>query len=86
MSEVINRRILVAIQDTKVGSFGIVTVVRSFGEAERMFADLCADKTSLVGRHPEDFVLHQVGFYDDNSGVIEPQMQVIIAGSSFKEV
>lgn len=82
MSEFLKK--LVSIRDTKVGTFGVVTVVRSFGEAERMFADLVSDAGTLVGKHPEDFDLWHVGDYDDSTGAITPANNLIVSGSSYK--
>lgn len=39
------------------------------GQAMRTVQDTMNDENSLIGRHPEDFALYQVGFFDDLEGV-----------------
>jgi len=49
------------------------------GQAERMWTDLVNDGQSLPSKHPEDFVLYQVGEFDDTTGMINsihPPVQV----------
>lgn len=36
--------------------------------ATRSFADLANDLNTNIGRHPSDFVLFNVGVFDDNTG------------------
>lgn len=47
------------------------------GEARRWFGDLCLDKKSVLGRHPEDFSLALVGQFNDNSGIIVPVVNIV---------
>ena len=42
------------------------------GAAVRMLMDLANDPNTTIGRHPSDFVLYQVGHYDDELGDIQP--------------
>lgn len=47
-------------------------VARSEGEAVRMFRDACKDENTVLGNHPEDFMLKELGMYDDNEGLLLP--------------
>lgn len=40
------------------------------GMAQRTFSDAVADSKHSFGIHPEDYTLFEIGFFDDNSGVI----------------
>lgn len=40
------------------------------GSATRSFADLANDTTTMVGRHPNDYVLFCIGSYDDSKGLL----------------
>jgi len=42
------------------------------GAAIRMVADLANDLNTTVGRHPQDYVLYNVGTYSDENGTLEP--------------
>lgn len=42
------------------------------GAAVRMLSDTANDMTTSIGRHPADYVLHCVGHYNDQDGVMTP--------------
>lgn len=42
------------------------------GHAVRTFSDLANDRTTMVGRHPSDYVLYRVGGWDDRAGQLLP--------------
>lgn len=42
------------------------------GQAERAWGEIVNDKNSLPGKHPSDFVLYQVGEFDDDNGSVLP--------------
>lgn len=44
----------------------------SHGAAIRSFSDLANDRNTTIGRHPLDYVLFQVGGFDDASGMLLP--------------
>lgn len=73
-----------AIRDSKVGYFGPPMILRSTGEAIRVFTDACQDQKSQLSRHPEDFSLHLIGEYDEVKGQMIPQSHVSFgSGTSF---
>jgi len=53
--------------------------------ATRMFAHACRDTASDVGMFPNDYSLHFVGVFDDESGQIDTihPVQTIANGSQF---
>src|SRR4051812_28446427 len=42
------------------------------GQAERTWRELANDPQTMVCKHPGDFTLFQIGFFDDESGLLEP--------------
>jgi hypothetical protein len=57
-----------SVYDAAVGAFMSPFYARAKGEALRMFTDLANDASTNVGKHPADFVLMEVGEFDDRSG------------------
>lgn len=56
--------------DMKSGAFGVPFFIPTVGQAVRMFSDLASDGNSMVCRHPSDFVLYEIGTYDDATGLL----------------
>lgn len=73
--------LLCAVWDNKVGAFMQPFVSRSKGEAIRSFSDAVGDKQSPFCKHPEDYHLASLGEFDDNSGMIKPEVKSIITAS-----
>lgn len=57
--------------DTKVGVHGLPFFFVHDQLAFRAVADLAADLSTTVGRHPADFMLVQLGRFDDGTGSFE---------------
>lgn len=55
--------------DKAINSFGRPWYVLARGEAVRTFMDAVGDKESPFNKHPEDYMLFQVGEFDDQKGV-----------------
>ncbi len=53
------------IYDSKAGLYNTPFFMVNDQVALRSFTDLSQDKSTDVGRHPEDFTLFKVGLYDD---------------------
>lgn len=66
-----NKQVFV-IRDAKVGFYGPPMVLRSTGEAIRVFTDACRDPKSQISKYPEDFSLHSIGEYDEIKGQMIP--------------
>lgn len=62
---------MLSVFDHKVGAFFQPFFARTVAEAERMFADSCADPEHLFCKHPEDFTLFVIGEFHQDSGVME---------------
>lgn len=62
--------------DVKTGIHNVPFFVPHPGIAHRMFADLAGDMSTSIGRHPADYVLVEIGSYDDNTGRFENDQQV----------
>lgn len=63
-----------AVKDLAVEAFGTPFFLNSKGEALRSFTDEAnnKDSNSAIGRHPEDYVLYELGVYDPQDGSIAP--------------
>lgn len=57
--------------DTKVGTFGNPFCAQSDGAAIRTVVDAASDPSTLLYKHPADFILYGIGHYDEDSGHIE---------------
>lgn len=63
-----------SLYDMKTGIFAAPFVMAHIGQAVRACKDLGSDLSTLVGRHPADYMLVELGNYDDNTGVFENAM------------
>lgn len=65
--------LLVTIKDQAVDAFQPIASVRAEGEAIRSFQDaLNNPQNAQLHAHPDDFNLYLVGYFDDQTGAIEP--------------
>lgn len=60
--------------DTKTGIFGTPFFMQHVGQAVRACQDLGADLSTTIGRHPADYMLCELGEFDDNSGSFTNQL------------
>lgn len=56
------------LMDTKVQAFMPPFFLAHVGHAIRACAELASDLNTTVGRHPGDFVLYEVCYFDDQTG------------------
>lgn len=63
--------LLVSIRDRAIEAFQPIGNVRAEGEAIRVFMDMVADKNTPQGKHPDDYDIYLVGYFDDQNGHIE---------------
>lgn len=54
--------------DTKVQAFHAPFFMAHVGHAIRACSELAQDMSTTVGRHPADFMLFEVGTFDDQTG------------------
>lgn len=59
---------LFAIYDVKADSYASPFTMPTNGMAIRGFVDLAKDPQTMIGKHPEDYKLVQIGSFDDESG------------------
>ena len=62
---------LFAIYDAKASFFMTPWPCRNVGIARREFASACSNPESAIGKFPADFVLHEIGEYNDNDAQIK---------------
>ena len=62
------RLVLFSIYDAAAGSFMRPFPVASDKQAHRAFKDLVTDADHPIGKHPEDYTLHRLGVFDDQTG------------------
>lgn len=64
------KRVICAVFDTAVQAFGQPIFCRSIGEGLRSFSDEINRKASdsALAAHPQDYVFHLLGTFDDESG------------------
>lgn len=72
--------ILVSVFDSKVGSYTNPQCMRSVGEAIRSFSDAVKSEGSVFSRHSADYVLYQVGTFDDSTSVLVHEPKALITG------
>ena len=72
------RHFLYAVFDSASGVYDRPWVSNSDGAAIRAFGDIACDAEHPIGKHPEHYSLFRLGDYDDNSGVIEPELCVCL--------
>lgn len=71
-----------SVYDSKALCYGTPFFMPSVGAAVRVFSDLANDKGSMVSRHPEDFVLFEIGWFGDEKGNLvakSPQVNLGLA-------
>lgn len=72
-----------AVRDLKANAFLQPFVSNSNGAAMRTFGDACGEPQSVFYKHPEDFMLFEIGSYDDNAGLLDPLIPVkLLCGAS----
>lgn len=72
-----------AILDVKAGAYGTPFFSVNDQVALRSFGNLANDKGTSIGMNPEDFHLHQIGVFDDQTGEFAPgQVQSLAMAAS----
>lgn len=64
------KHLLFSIYDSKAETFYKPIPDISVGSMLRNFQELSNDKNTVVGKHPEDFTLFQIGEWDDDKGEV----------------
>lgn len=64
------------IYDSKAGYYNRPFVCRTKGEALRLFQQAANDIQTQVGQYPEDFILFEVGTWDDLKGEVQHETHI----------
>lgn len=59
-----------AVYDAQVGAYAQPFVSQRVGSAVRAFSDHVNDANTAPHKHPEDFSLHQLGYWNERTGEI----------------
>jgi len=62
--------ILLSVYDRKVGAFGNPFCAVTIAEGLRMVRDAIAYGDTILAKHPEDFDIYEVCYFDQNSGCV----------------
>jgi len=57
-----------SVYDSKIESYMQPIFVQTKGQMMRLFTDALADKSHIFAKHPEDYVLFEIGEWDDSKG------------------
>lgn len=63
---------LYAVHDKAVNAFLPPFAARARGEAMRSFVDACTDSRHTFNKHADDYVLYELGHFDENTGLLKP--------------
>ncbi len=72
------RMFLYAVFDSASGVYDRPWIGQSDAAALRSFGDIACDAEHPIGKHPEHYSLFRLGEYDDNTGIIVPELCVCI--------
>lgn len=61
-----------SVYDRKTAAYHMPFYAPTDAAAARTLSDAVADPGSMLGRHPNDYVLYYVGDFDDQAGSYEP--------------
>lgn len=61
-----------SVYDHKGEAYGKPVFLATAGLAVRAFQEVANDKTSEVGKFPQDYTLFEIGEFDDSTGVLTP--------------
>lgn len=69
-----------AIYDGKGLCYGVPFFMSQNGQAVRGFSDLVNDPQTSINRHPGDYVLYQIGEFDDSDGKLTTLVPQLLLG------
>lgn len=69
-----------AFYDTKAQVYGVPFFMINGATAMRAAIELAGDQSTTIGRHPADFILHELAIYDDASGRVAPHQAPVDFG------
>lgn len=80
------KHIIVAIFDSKAESYGLPHVVRTAEMGMRNFEAAVRHEGSDFNRFPDDYTLHHLGTFDDETGEITPVQGItcLVTGTALR--
>lgn len=78
------RLVVCGVRDVKLDAFNRPFCAPTVGAAIRAFGDECLRDGTDMFKHPEDFELYQLGFFDETSGEFVNERKQISLASNFK--
>lgn len=73
-----------SVYDEKVQAFNAPFFQATVGQAVRSFSDIVNDAESTIHRHPADYVLYQVGEFDDKDASLVSTVPPVRLGSGLE--
>lgn len=71
-----------SVYDSKSSLFGSPFFIPSEPQARRAFSDVVNDSSTIVSRHPSDFILYQIGEFDESVGLLSSITPVLSLGNA----
>lgn len=71
-----------SVYDSKSCCFGVPNFILTDGLAKRGFSDVVNDPSSVISRHPSDFILYKVADFDDSGAIFTPIAPVLSLGNA----
>jgi len=65
------KTMMFSVFDVKAAVFGTPFFMPREAAAIRAFGDLANDLQTMVGKHPEDFILYHIGDFDDEHADVD---------------
>lgn len=79
------KQVVCAVYDSKLGAYSRPMFVPSKGVAIRSFQDEIRreERDNVMFNHPDDFSLHCLAFFEDDTGVFDQSggVEVLVSGS-----
>lgn len=69
---------IVAVRDNKAEHFFTPQAFVNIAVAQRGFADACTTGEHQYSQHPNDYILFELGHYDDSNGTFDLHMAPIV--------
>lgn len=69
-----------SVWDEKVQAFNPPFFCQAIGQASRSMDDLVNDPQTTISRHPEDYSLYHVGFFNDVTAEFESKVPAALVG------
>jgi hypothetical protein len=70
-----NYKRLYSVRDSKAECYLQVFTAKTAGEALRGFTREANNRQSIIGEHPEDFALFELGYWCEDTGTLMPHEQ-----------